>query len=163
MTLIDWLREYDREKEKEIAEMFDSNEEPMFNDLEFFDTYDEKMLKGMNRKSIFYELPYWEHLNISHLLYPMHIFKNVSCYLWHCISSKKSDKLKVQRDLISSNTKKKHWLRQENRGEDGHSFSFKKGGVPRIFKKKNLNLAKEDILGMRHLLLMDLLYNVASI
>ena len=81
MTLIDSLREYDREKEKETTEMFDSNEKPMFNDLELFDTYDEKMLKGMNMKLIFYELPYWEHINISHLLDPMHIFKKnyVSC------------------------------------------------------------------------------------
>ena len=59
---------------KGIVEMFDSNGEPMFDDLEFFDTYDEKMPKVMNMKSIFYEIPYWEHLNISHLLDPMHIF-----------------------------------------------------------------------------------------
>ena len=46
--------------------------------------------------------------------------------------------LTIMRDLISSNTKKKHWPRQENRGEDGHSFSFKKGNVPWILKKKIL-------------------------
>ena len=44
--------------------------------------------------------------------------------------SQKNDKFSSKRDLISSNTKKKHWPRQENRGEDGHSFSFKKGDVP---------------------------------
>ena len=102
---------YNREKENKIAEMFDSNGEVMFDDPEFFDTYDEKIPKGMKRKLIFYELPYWEHLKISHLLYPMHIFKNVSCSLWHHISSKKSDKLKGRKYLISSNTKKKHWQR----------------------------------------------------
>ena len=31
MTLVNWLREYDREKENEIADMFDSNGKPMFN------------------------------------------------------------------------------------------------------------------------------------
>ena len=30
----------------------------MFDDTELFDTYDEKMLEGMNKKSIFYEIPY---------------------------------------------------------------------------------------------------------
>ena len=75
MTPTEWLRSYEREKDKEFIEMFDSNGEPMFDDLEFFDTYVEKFPIGMKRKSIFYDLPYWEHLNISHLLYPMHIFK----------------------------------------------------------------------------------------
>ena len=90
--------------------MFDSNGKLIFDNPRFFNTYDEKMLEGMNMKNIFYELPYCEQLNISHLLDPMHIFKNVSCSFWHHISSKKSDKLKVTKDLISSNTKKKHWL-----------------------------------------------------
>ena len=69
--------------------MFDSNGEPLFDDPNFFDTYDEKMPIGMKRKSIFYELLYWEHLRIAHLLDPMHIFKNVSSSLWGHISSKK--------------------------------------------------------------------------
>ena len=56
---------------------------------------------------------------------------------------------KVRRDLISSNTKKKHWLRQENRRDDGHSFSYKQGDVPWILKKEDLNLAKEVIFGMK--------------
>jgi hypothetical protein len=58
MTLIDWIREYDKDKEKEIEDLFDSNQEPVFNDLEFFDTYVEKIPIGMKRRSIFYELPY---------------------------------------------------------------------------------------------------------
>ena len=78
MTPTKSLREYEREKKKEFAEMFDSNGEPIFNDLEFFDTYVEKFPIGMKRKIIFYELPYWEHLKISHLLDPMHIFNNIS-------------------------------------------------------------------------------------
>ena len=32
MTPVEWLREYEREKEKEITKMFDSNWEPMFDD-----------------------------------------------------------------------------------------------------------------------------------
>ena len=57
--------------------MLNSNVQPMIDDPEFFNTYVEKMPKGMKRKSIFYELPYWEHLNISHLLDPMHNSKKI--------------------------------------------------------------------------------------
>jgi hypothetical protein len=129
--------------------MFDSNGEPMFDDPEFFDTYVEKFPIGMKRKSVFYELPYWEHLKISHLLDPMHIFKNVSSSLWRHISSKESDTLVVRRDLISSKTKKKHWPRQETRGEVGPSWSFKEGDVPWILKKDDLSLEKEVIMSVR--------------
>ena len=70
--------------------MFDSNGEPMFDDLEFFDTYVEKFPNGMKRKSIFYNLPYWEYLKITLLLDPMHIFKNVSSFFMeaHIIETK---------------------------------------------------------------------------
>ena len=44
--------------------MFDSNEEPLIDDPKFFDYYREKIAVGMKKKSIFYEIPYWEHLNI---------------------------------------------------------------------------------------------------
>jgi hypothetical protein len=88
--------------------LFDSNGEPMFNDFYFFDTYVEKMPIGMKMKSVFYELPYWEHLKISHLLDPMHILKNVSSTLWRQISLNKSNKMAIRRYLISSNTKKRH-------------------------------------------------------
>ena len=101
MKHTNWLRPYNIEKEKEIRYMFDSNGEPMFDDSELFNTYDEKIPEGMSTKSLFYKLPYWEHINISHLLYPMHIFRNVSCSFWHNISSKKkSENLKVKKDLI---------------------------------------------------------------
>jgi hypothetical protein len=66
----------------------------------------------MKMKSVFYELPYWEHVKIAHLLDPMHIFKNVSYSLWRHISSKESDTSAVRRDLISSKSKKKHWPRK---------------------------------------------------
>ena len=58
------LRAYEREKEKDFIEMFDSNGEPMFVDIEFFNTYVEKLPIGMKRKSIFYNLPYWDHLSL---------------------------------------------------------------------------------------------------
>ena len=66
MTPTNWIRAYDIEKDKEYSEMFDSNAEPLINGPKFFDHYKEKMPTGMKRKSIFYELPYWEHLNIVH-------------------------------------------------------------------------------------------------
>ena len=69
---------------------------------------------GMKRKSIFYELPYWEHINVVHLLDPMHIFKSTSFY--RNIPLKQSYTLVVRRDIISSNTKMNHWSRKENRG-----------------------------------------------
>ena len=112
MTPAEWLRAYEREKEKEFIEIFDSNGEPMFDDLEFFDTYNEKFSIGMKRKYIFYNLPYWEHLKITHLLDPMHIFKNVSSYLWRHISPKQSDTFVVRKDLITSKTKNKYWPRR---------------------------------------------------
>ena len=89
--------------------MFDSNGEPMFDDPNFFDAYVEKFPIRMKRKSIFYDLPYWKHLNISHLLDPMHIFKNVSSSLWWLISLKQSDTLVVRKDIIT--LKKKQWPR----------------------------------------------------
>ena len=83
-------------------------------------------------------LPYWEHLKISHLLDPMHIFKNVPSSLWGHISSKESGTFVVRRYLISSKTKKKHWPIQETRGEVGPSFSFKEGDVPWILRKDDI-------------------------
>ena len=77
LTPAESLREYEREKEKEFIEMFNSNGEPMFDDPKLFDTYVEKFPIGMKRKYIFYNLPYREHLKITHLLDPMCIFKNV--------------------------------------------------------------------------------------
>ena len=104
----------------------------------------------MKRKSIFYELPYWEHLKIAHLLDPIHIFKNVSSFLWRHISSKESDTLAIRKDLISSKPKKKHWPRKESRGDEGPSnWSFKQGDVPWILKKDDISLEKEVIMGVR--------------
>ena len=46
MTPTKWLRGYERE-DKAFMEIFDSNGEPMFDDLELFDTYVEKFPIGM--------------------------------------------------------------------------------------------------------------------
>ena len=86
MALAHYLRAYDTKKEKVIAKLFSSNVEPMFDDPEFFDTYAEKIPIGMKRKSVFYELPFWKHLKISHLPDPIHILKNVLSSLWRHIS-----------------------------------------------------------------------------
>jgi len=85
MTPAEWFRAYMREKEKEFIEMFDSNGEPKLDDPDFFNTYVEKFPIGMKRKSIFYNLTYWENIKITHLLDPMYIFKNVSSSLWRHI------------------------------------------------------------------------------
>ena len=88
----------------------------------------------MKRTFVFYELPYWEHLKISHLLDPMHIFKNVSSSLWRHKSSKESNTLVVRKDIIASKTKKYRWPRKESKGDEGPSnWSFKEGDVPWIF------------------------------
>ena len=79
-------KEYETKKENKVAELFNSIGEPMFDDPECFNTYVEKIPIGIRRKSIFYELIYWEHINIVHFLHPMHILKNVSSSLWRNIS-----------------------------------------------------------------------------
>ena len=64
-----------------------------------------------------------------------------------------SDTLAVNWDSISSNTKKKHLPKKENRGEVGHSWSFKEGDVPWILKKDDLSVAKVVIFGVKKPLL----------
>ena len=51
--------------------------------------YHEGLPDGMKRFSILFELPYWTSFLINHLLYPMHIFKNVGSLLWDHISGVK--------------------------------------------------------------------------
>ena len=66
----------------------------------------------------------------------MHIFKNVSHYLWRHISSKKNDALVVRKDRITSKIKKKHWPKQleSTRSEvaSPSNWYFKEGDVPWI-------------------------------
>jgi hypothetical protein len=103
----------------------------------------------MKRKSLFYELPYWEHLKIGHLLDPMNIFKTISSSLWRHISWNKSDTLAIRRYLVASNTSKRHYSRKETRGEVGPSWYFKEGDVPWILKKGDIFMAMDVILGVK--------------
>jgi hypothetical protein len=75
------------------------------------------MPEGIKRKSIFYELLYWKDILIYHLLYPMHIFKNVPNSMFRHISSKEKGTLSSRRDISLSCTKfdRIHfWLNKEN-------------------------------------------------
>ena len=58
----------------------------MFDDPEIFETYVKKILIGIKRKYVFYDLPYLDHLKSHLLLDPIHIFKNISSSLWRHIS-----------------------------------------------------------------------------
>ena len=76
---MDLIRAYEVEKDKEIEFFFYSNGESIFHDFEFFNAYVKKMSIGMRMKYVFYELKYWEHHNISYLLYLMHITR---CFIF---------------------------------------------------------------------------------
>ena len=100
----------------------------------------------IKNKYVFYDLPYCQHIKITHLLDPMHIFKNVSSYLCRNMPSEKNDTFGIRRDIISSNTKNRHWPRQENLGEVVPCWSFKEGDVPWVLKKNDISLENEVIL-----------------
>jgi hypothetical protein len=68
--------EYEIEN-NEIEELFDSNGEHVFDNPKFFYIYVEKMSTRIERKYVFYELPYWEDIKFSHFLYPMPTLKNI--------------------------------------------------------------------------------------
>jgi hypothetical protein len=55
----------------------------------------------------------------------------------------------VRRDVVASNTKKRHWPINETRGEAGPSLSFKEGDVPWILRKDDLSMAKDVTLGVK--------------
>ena len=69
---------------------------------------------------------------------------------------KKSYTIVVRRDLVSSNTKKRHWLKKENRGEVGHCWPFKEGDVPWILKKDDILVENDAIWGVKAPLLYGL-------
>ena len=55
------------------------------------------------KKSIFWDLPYWEHLTVRHCLYVMHIEKNVCDSLIGLllnIPGKSKDGVKVRKDMV---------------------------------------------------------------
>ena len=87
-------------------------------------------------------------LNIGSIIifltyYILCILQDVLSSLWWHISSLKSDPLGVRRDLISSNTKKKHRPRKESSGEVDHSHPFKEGDVPWNLKKDDISMVKD--------------------
>jgi hypothetical protein len=55
----------------------------------------------------------------------------------------------VRRDVVASNTKKRHWPINETRREASPSLSFKEGDVPWILKKYDLSMAKDVQLGVK--------------
>jgi hypothetical protein len=55
----------------------------------------------------------------------------------------------IKRYLIALNTKKRHWRRNETRGEVGLSLYFKEGDVPCIFKKYVLSMVNVVIFGVK--------------
>lgn len=124
----DWLKKYEDVESKAWEDFLDQGaliEEPKQVVAE--------MPKGMRRKSIFYELPYWKDLLISHLLDPMHIFKNVPDSIFRRISRKYKDTLSSRRDIALSRTKfyKRHlWPNKENE-------TYAK--APCVLKKKELD------------------------
>lgn len=59
-------------------------------------------------KSIFYRLEYWRSLKITHLLDPMHIFKNVADQLWRHLNGER-DTTAARRDLVVASTKQSLW------------------------------------------------------
>ena len=62
--------------------MINSNWEPILNDPKLLYTFVEKMPKWIKRKMVFYEIPYWEDINIVYVVDPMHIFKKAIHVLW---------------------------------------------------------------------------------
>ena len=104
-----------------------------------------EMPKGMKRKCIFYDLPYWKDLLIPHLLASMHIFKNVCDSIFRHISSKDKDTLSSMRDIALSRTKfniRPLWTSKEN-----ESYAE----APWILKMKELDQLKNVIHSIRTL------------
>lgn len=72
--------------------------------------------KGKEEKlSIFYTLEYWKSLKITHLLDPMHIFKNVGEQLWrHLVGD--ADSQSGRKDLEVSRSKPFLWPKEDDNG-----------------------------------------------
>ena len=67
-----WLKKYEDAKSKSWEDFFDQGYS-----IQELEQVVVNMPNGMKRTSIFYELPYSKDILISHILYPMHILKNV--------------------------------------------------------------------------------------
>ena len=101
------------------------------------------MPRGMNTKSIFYDLCYWKDLLICRVLDPMNILKNVTYSIYRHISDKDKDTLSSRRDIALSRTKfdRRHlWPNREN-----ETYAE----APWILKKKVLDKLKKFIHTIR--------------
>jgi len=131
MGLDDWLKKYEDVELKVWQYFFYGGDS-----IEELEQVVIKMPEGMKRKSIFYELPYWKDLLISHLLDPKKNFKNVPDSIFQHIARKQKDTLSLRRDISLSRTKfdRKHlWPKRENE---------KYAEAPWILKNKELDQLK---------------------
>ena len=138
MGLGDWIKKYEYAELKGWEDFFyqgDSIEEP--------EQVVVNMPEGMKRKSIFYELPYLKDLLISHLLDPMHIFKNVPDSIFRHISSKDKDTLSLRRDISLLCTKFDRRHLCPNKENETYVEA------PWILKKKDLDQLKNVICSIR--------------
>jgi hypothetical protein len=134
----DWIKKYEDVELKGLEDFFDrgdSIEEP--------EQVVVNMPEGMKRKSIFYKLPYWKDLLISHLLDPMHIFKNVPDSIFQHISSKEKGTLSSRRDIALSRTKFDRRHLCPNRENETYAEA------PWILKKRELDQLKNVIRSIR--------------
>ena len=82
----------------------------------------------------FHELPYWHKLLVTHLLDPMHIFKNVIKILWEHIMGKR-DSLGARKDLETMQSMSNLWV-------DEHG---KLPATPWVLNKKEQEIVKQTI------------------
>jgi len=80
--------------------------------MDLWNTTSANHLEGMKRFSCFYDLKYWVHNTIHHLLDPMHIMKNL-CHslISHLLGEKES--AKAWTDLEACNLKKEFWKHED--------------------------------------------------
>ncbi|CAN1161920.1 hypothetical protein LINPERHAP2_LOCUS24198 [Linum perenne] len=78
----------------------------------------DKTVKQWKKKSIFFELPYWEFILLRHNLDVMHIEKNVCDNILFTLlndKDKRKDHLAARKDLVALNIKKELWPDENDR------------------------------------------------
>ena len=71
------------------------------------------------KRSIFWDLPYWEHLEVHHCIDVMHVEKNVCDSLIDLllnISGKTKDGVNARRDLVDMNIRTELAPKETNKG-----------------------------------------------
>ncbi|XP_062024123.1 uncharacterized protein LOC133740203 isoform X2 [Rosa rugosa] len=105
-----------------------------------------KLTKRWKKKSIFFELPYWQHLLLRHNLDMMHIEKNICESIIGTLlnmKGKTKDNLNSRKDLKEMGISKK--LRQKNDG----SSSSKGKTPPYVFLKKEKQIFCKRVFSLR--------------